>query len=464
MTAAYRLSQAGVPVTVYEASGGVGGMARSFELWGQIVDVGPHRFFSTDTRVNSLWLEVVGGDYSMVDRLTRIFYNSRFFHYPIQPLDAVRNLGFGTAALCVASYLREKLAPTPSSGTFDSWVTNRFGRRLYEIFFKNYSEKLWGIPCRDLDADFAAQRIKKFSLGEAIKNACGLSRVRHKTLVDQFAYPHGGTGSVYDRMAAAVRRSGGVVALNAPVRRVVTRDGRAVGIQTVDGVVHPHSHVISSMPLTLLVKTLDGVGDEAREAAERLRFRNTIIVYLQIDGSDIFPDNWIYVHSPELRTGRITNFRNWVPQLSNGCRETILALELWCNADEGLWTADDGDLIAVAKQDFAALRLGSRARVIDGHVVRISRCYPVYARGYREHVGVVRRGLERIENLQVIGRFGSFKYNNQDHSILMGLLAAENIVSGARHDLWGVNTDYDNYQERSLITATGLAAVAGDLT
>lgn len=460
LTAAFVLARAGLPVTVYEASGQVGGLARSFELWGQTVDVGPHRFFSTDTRVNRLWLDVVGDDYTMVNRLTRIFYNSRFFHYPIQPVDALRNLGAGTAALCVASYLRQKVAPTPDAGTFESWVTNRFGSRLYQIFFKHYSEKLWGIPCAELDADFAAQRIKKLSLGEAIKSACGLSRVKHKTLVDEFAYPHGGTGIVYERMADRIRENGGTIRLESPIRRVVTRDGRAVGVETTDGGFHPHDHVVSSMPLTLLVQTLDEAGAAARRAAESLRFRNTILVYLQVDGSDVFPDNWIYVHSPELRTGRVTNFRNWVPHLHNGRTETILALELWCDVDDPLWTADDRELISIATRDFTAMRIGGPSRVIDGHVLRISRCYPVYARGYREHVAVIRSELERFAGLQVIGRYGAFKYNNQDHSILMGLLAAENVVSGTRHDLWGVNTDYE-YQERTLITATGLVPTAG---
>lgn len=456
LSAAFVLARAGFPVTVYEAGDQVGGMSRSLTLWGQTVDIGPHRFFSTDTRVNRLWLDVVGNDYSMVNRLTRILYNSRFFHYPIQPVDALRNLGPITSAACVGSYLRQKLYPELSTETFESWVTNRFGKKLYEIFFKTYSEKLWGIPCCELDADFAAQRIKKFSLGEAILSAIGVSRTRHKTLVDVFAYPHGGTGSVYKQMASAIQEAGGNVRLNTPVRRLITKDSAVQGIETTDGSFHPHWRVISSMPLTLLVKSLDGVASTVRNAAEQLRFRNTIIVYLNVGDSDLFPDNWIYVHSPEMTTGRITNFRNWVPHLHNGHPETILGFEFWCNEEDALWGASDATLIDLATRDCRRLATARQPRIIDGHVLRINRCYPVYARGYRHHLSVIRDYLNDIRNLDVIGRYGAFKYNNQDHSILMGILAAENITQGSQHDLWEVNTDYDNYQERSVITATGL--------
>lgn len=455
MTAAYELSKADHRVTVFEAAPAVGGMSRTIELWGQKVDIGPHRFFSTDTRVNKLWLEVVGKDYAMVDRLTRIFYRNRYFHYPLQPVDALMNLGPIQAAFCMLSYLKEKLNPTTQDGSFESWVTSRFGSRLFETFFKHYSEKLWGISCRDLDADFAAQRIKKLSLWEAVKNALGGAKGKHKTLVDQFAYPLQGTGMVYERMAERVRTRGNTILLNTPVKRLLVSNTNVDGVELRDGTAISFDEVISTMPLTLLVKALQDVPQETLAAAAKLTFRNTIIVYLKVEGENIFPDNWLYVHSPELKTGRITNFRNWIPELYGDQKSTIVALEYWCYEDE-TWQTGDSDLIAKGKEELRRTRLIGNTPISEGFVYRIPRCYPVYRRGYRECVATVTKYIRSLNHLQVIGRYGSFKYNNQDHSILMGMLAAENIAKGSTHDLWEINTDYDSYQEHSIISRTGL--------
>ncbi|MCS7211240.1 MAG: FAD-dependent oxidoreductase [Chloroherpetonaceae bacterium] len=457
MTAAYCLAKKGYEVDVYEASPSVGGLAKTIELWNQKVDLGPHRFFSSDTRVNSLWLEVVGQDYDMVDRLTRIYYKRKFYYYPLKPFDALSNLGIIEAANCVASYAKQRLFPIQQDGSFEDWVTDRFGRRLFEIFFKTYSEKLWGISCKELDADFAAQRIKKLSLSEAIKNAfTGGRNNTHKTLVDQFAYPFGGTGMVYERMAAFVQKRGGAVHLRTPVQRVLTENGKVTGIELPDGVVRRYDNVVSSMPLTVLVKRLPEAPTHIKEAAESLRFRNTMLVYLHIDADNLFPDQWLYVHSPELRTGRITNFRNWLPTLYGKERTTILAMEYWCYDEDEMWQWEDGRLIELAKSEIRQTGLIGEARILDGYVYRIHRCYPVYRRGYKEKLKPIEGYLSGMEGLWVIGRYGAFKYNNQDHSILMGLLAAENIADGARHDLWAINTDYETYQEASVITKTGL--------
>ena len=270
LACAYNLSKAGIDVDVFEAGGSVGGLARSFDLWGQRVDLGPHRFFSRDPRVNKLWLEVVGRDYMMVDRLTRILYNDRFYKYPLQAVDVITKLGAAETAFCLLSYLRQKAAPGERGGeeTFEDWVVSRFGRRLFEIFFKTYSEKLWGIPCRELDPDFAVQRIKKFSLFEALKSAISTDKTgKHKTLVERFAYPVEGTGMVYERMADIISRNGGRVHVSTPVRKVVSDGKRANGIELADGRVEAYDHVVSTMPLTLLVLGLDGATDEATAAA-----------------------------------------------------------------------------------------------------------------------------------------------------------------------------------------------------
>jgi protoporphyrinogen oxidase len=458
ITAAYQLAKAGVNVQVFEAGDTVGGLSRTFDLWGQKVDLGPHRFFSDDRRVNDVWLEVVGNDYRMVDRLTRIYYQNRFFHYPLKPMNALWNMGIGKAIQCLSSYAKERIRPSYSADqneTFESWVVVRFGRQLYEMFFKSYSEKLWGIPCDQLDADFAAQRIKKFSLGEAIKAALGIGKAGHKTLVDQFAYPTGGTGMVYERMAQRVDELGGHVHLNSPVRRILHHDKIVHGLELVDGRIEPFDQVISTMPLTLLVRGLGDLPREVEAGVNQLRFRNTVLVYLNVDRADLFKDQWLYVHSPELGTGRVTNFRNWVPDLYGDSPNSILALEYWCYDEDALWTESPQLLAERAAREMRATGLIGDAKILDAHVHRIRRCYPVYSQGYKKHLAPVIGHVKQYQNFQAIGRYGSFKYNNQDHSILMGVLAAENILDGRTHDLWAVNTDSE-YQESATITKSGL--------
>jgi protoporphyrinogen oxidase len=460
ITAAYELVKGGAEVEVFEAGEHIGGLARSFKLWDQTVDLGPHRFFSNDLRVNKLWLEVVGKDYEMVDRLTRIYYKKRFFNYPLKPTNALWNMGLFNAAACMFSYFKEKVWPTyrpDENETFESWVVGRFGRKLFNMFFKSYSEKLWGIGCDQLDADFAAQRIKKFSMGEAIKSCLGIGKGKHKTLVDQFAFPREGTGVVYERMAQYVKDRGGEVHMKTPVRRVLHENKKVHGIELVDGTQKNFDYVVSTMPFTLLVKGLGDLPADVQLGCESLKYRNTVLIYLNVKATGLFKDQWLYVHSPDLGTGRVTNFRNWVPELYGDSPNSILALEYWCYDEDALWSEKDESLIERAKKEIRSTGLVPNGAEIDkGHVVRIKRCYPVYATGYKKHLEPVVNFVSQFEGLIPIGRYGAFKYNNQDHSILMGLLAAENILQDKKHDLWSVNTDYSTYQEAATITKTGL--------
>lgn len=458
LTAAYQLTKAGVAVDVYEAGPSVGGMAKTIPMWGQLVDLGPHRFFSSDPRVNRLWLELVGRDYSMVNRLTRIYYKKTFFDYPLKPFNALRGLGMAESFRCIASYLLAKVSAAKKTTTFDDWVTSRFGARLYEIFFKSYSEKLWGISCKELDSAFAAQRIKKLSLFEAVKAALiGNRGSKHKTLVDEFAYPHKGAGLVYERMAKVIAELGGQLRLNTPVKSVTPANGIArPQVHLPDGERIDYDHVISTMPITLLVQQMEAP-TEVVHHAKALTFRNTILVYLLVDGDSPFPDQWVYVHSPNLTTGRITNFRNWDPSINGDQADTILCLEYWCNDNDDIWADADAALIGLATEEIYQTTLVMRGSVKDGCVVRVPKCYPVYASGYKKHLKPIEEFLSQQHGLSVIGRYGAFKYNNQDHSILMGILAAENLLHGANHNLWELNTDYE-YQESSKITATGLVA------
>ena len=294
------------------------------------------------------------------------------------------------------------------------------------------------------------------SLYEAVKNALLAGRNNaHATLVDRFAYPLTGSGLIYERMAERIKAQGGEVRLRTPVKAVRTKERRVSGVELESGEVLPFDQVISSMPLTLLVQQLDDATPEAKSAARSLRFRSTILVYLHVDGTELFPDNWVYIHDSSMGAGRVTNFRNWVPQLYGDKKTSILALEYWCYDNEPLYTTSDDELIRLATQEIKASGLVGTPNVLGGHVVRIRRCYPVYSRGYKALLDPIVECVKSISGLSAIGRYGAFKYNNQDHSILMGLWAAENLSRGTKHDLWSVNTDYE-YQEGARITDTGL--------
>lgn len=454
MTAAYKLQCAGIQVTLFEASNSVGGMAKSFELWDQVVDLGPHRFFSSDQRVNEFWLDSVNNEYVMVKRLTRIYYKSRFFSYPIQALNALFGLGILEAARCVLSYFAVKIKPIKDESKFDAWVINRFGSRLFQIFFKSYTEKLWGIKCSVLDADFAAQRIKKLSLFEALKGALiGNKKNKHRTLVDEFAYPKMGAGDVYNKLSNKFMAAGGFLRLNTRVSEIRLLDEQ-IEIEAIGGTPLLFDHVISTMPLTQLVQKI-GAPLDVLEKTKALKFRNTILVYLKVAGKNPFPDQWIYVHAENLQTGRITNFKNWTQSINKGQNSNIICLEYWCYDEDEIWGRDDVKLIELATKELYATGLVEADLIQDGYVQRVPKCYPVYSSGYRDILEPIQDYLRGVKLVTPIGRYGSFKYNNQDHSILMGLLASENLLGQSYTDLWTINTDYE-YQESTRITATGL--------
>ena len=454
ITAAYQLAKAGVSVDVFDAGDTVGGMAKTIELWGQKVDLGPHRFFSSSKQVNAIWLEVMKTDFRMVKRQTRILYQGRLFSYPLEPFNVLVNLGFFESLRCLLSCLKAKLVPNRvAQESFQSWVVRNFGQRLFEIFFKTYSEKLWDIPCDAIDTDFAEQRIRKMSLVEAVKNAFRQgSDHRHRSLVETFPYPLQGTGEFYVRMGRFIEQRSGNIFLDTKVKRIIVENNKAVGLELMDGTIKKYDHLISTMPLTHLVKGLPKTPEAVAKACAKLSFRNTILVYLHIEGENLFPDNWIYVHNSNLRTGRLTNFRNWVPELYGEHRSTILSLEYWCNDSDEIWHESDASLIARAKEEVLKTGLVKHQKILDGHVIKIPRCYPVYKIGYKTHLDKITSFLATISNLHVIGRYGAFKYNNQDHCIQMGVLAAENICRGETiHDLWAVNSS-DEYHESALIS------------
>ncbi len=452
LSAGYELVKAGYKVDIYEASPYVGGMARSFDLWGQRVDCGPHRFFSKQPQINKFFQELIKDDYTLVNRLTRIYYKNRFFDYPLKIANVLSNLSIIEISGILFYYIKQRLFPIKDPKTFKEWVTNRFGKKLFDIFFKNYSEKLWGIPCSKIDADWAAQRIKSLSLYEAIKNALvGDKNQKHKTLVDQFAYPHYGSGTIYERAADYIRNNGGAIHLETKVKQV-HQENEGFNCMFEDGQSKQADLVISTMPLTSLVRNLNNVPESVTRALSKLYFRNTTLIYLNIDALDLFPDNWIYVHSDDVKFGRVTNFRNWCPTMNGNSKTSILCLEYWSFDQDDFWKMDDTELIKLAKAEVRKTSLVDESvEIIDAYVLRVPKCYPVYETGYMEHVNVISDYLKTIKNLIPIGRYGAFKYNNQDHSILMGLLAAEKIKNNESPDeLWNINTDTE-YQEEGKI-------------
>jgi len=454
LTAGYLLSKASKRICVVEASSEVGGMSRTLSLWGQRVDIGPHRFFSKDHRINELWLEIAAGDYDMIDRLTRIFYKGRYYNYPLKPFNAFVNLGPLESANCLLSCVKEQFSPSSRDANFESWVVSRFGRRLFDIFFKTYSEKLWGLPCTDIHSDFAAQRIKRFSLFEALRTAFMGNSGQHATLADRFAYPRGGTGRIYEKMRAGILANGGEVYCSSPVHSVAPQSSGKMQVNLSDGQNIRATDVISTMPLTALVNGLPGTPESVKRSARKLKFRNTIIVYIETE-TNPFPDNWIYVHSSQVRVGRITNFRNWGKSLSNGQSASILALEYWANSEDEDWRKPDSWWADLGARECIAAGFAQVGSVAKTHVVRIPNCYPIYSRDYQDNLKPVVNYLKTVPHLHPIGRYGAFKYNNQDHSILMGILVTEKLIDNTPHDLWDVNTDYD-YQESTTITEAGL--------
>ena len=447
LTCALKLVEAGIHVDVYESDSTVGGMTKSFDLWGQRVDVGPHRFFSMDEKINSFWRGQVGEDFVMVDRLTRIYYNKKFFLYPVKAMNALKNLGFLEAMACVLSYIRACFAKKGDEKTFEEWVSHKFGYKLYSVFFKTYSERLWGISCKNLDADFARQRIKGLNLFEVIKSAIIPQKgVKHKTLVEQFAYPNMGAGVPYENIAKKIETLGGVIERNKKVQGLNVENKICNGIIVGDKKI-PYDFVVSTAPFTDMLKTIPGFSNEVYLTADELVYRNTTLVYLKVNQKNLFKDNWLYIHDKSVHFGRMTNFRNWSPYITNGEDFIILALEYWSYDDDELWKSSDEKLIELAKEEVVKTALVKEEDVADGYVLRLHRSYPVYSTGYREKIRLLQEAADTIRNVAFIGRNGSFKYNNQDHSILMGLLAAENIISGEnKNNLWNVNTDYD-YQE-----------------
>jgi len=443
LSAAYELIKKGTRPIILERADKVGGIARTETYQGCHFDIGGHRFFSKIDQINRLWQEILGENFLTVPRLSRIYYKGRFFNYPLGFLNALYNLGVIESFLVLLSYLKSQCRPYRQEETFEQWVSNRFGRRLYKTFFQTYTEKVWGIPCHAISADWAAQRIKGLSLAAAVANTL-FGNQKAKSLISEFSYPLRGPGMMWRRFQDAVEAGGGQVRLNSEVVSITHNDGRLQSVRWIEGNETKEvavRYVISSMPVTSLVARLDPKPtDKVLAAASSLSYRAFILVGLIVDKRDLFLDQWIYVHSTDVRVGRIQNFKNWSAAMVPDSQKTSVGMEYFCTEGDDIWTMSDAELIDTAGRELSALGLAEVDDVIDGFVLRQPKAYPVYDSEYSVHLEVIRDFLETIDNLQTIGRNGMFSYNNRDHSMLAGMLAAENIA-GAHHNLWQVNQE-----------------------
>jgi protoporphyrinogen oxidase len=463
LTAAYELMRHGVAVTVLEKDPAyVGGISRTVEHQGYRLDIGGHRFFSKSAEVEDLWSEVLGAELLTRGRLSRIYYKGKYFAYPLKATNALLNMGPIETIRCMSSYTWARIRPVKHPRTFEDWVSNQFGHRLFSIFFKTYTEKVWGISTSELSADWAAQRIKGLDLSQAIRSAFlpgGKKKNRGaviKTLIDEFRYPRRGPGQMWERVQSALTARGNAVVLGQEVVAIRTADGRVTSVVVRDssGVMREASgtHFISTLPMRELVARFDPPAPPAIQAAANcLKYRDFLTVAVVVNRDNVFPDNWIYIHDPKAVVGRIQNFKNWSPEMVPNPKTTCLGMEYFCFEGDGLWASSDEQLVELAKRDLARLRMCKPEEVAWGVVVRQPKAYPVYDETYKQHVAVIADYVgEYLPNLQLVGRNGMHHYNNQDHSMMTALLAARNIALGTRFDPWKVNTDAEYHEEARL--------------
>ncbi len=463
LTAAYQLAKAGKPATVLEADSVVGGISRSAERDGWRFDIGGHRFFTKVGAVEDLWHEILPDeDFLLRPRMSRIYYQGKYYDYPLKAFNALSNLGAIEATRCVGSYLWARVRPPKDQTNLEGWVAARFGYRLYRTFFKTYTEKLWGVPATAIQADWAAQRIKNLSLSKAVWNALLPKRNQKDitSLIEEFQYPKYGPGMMWERCRDKVEGLGTKVLMNTTASKIRHAGGAAVSVVATSDddteTEYPCSAVISSMPITALLRSMDPpVPPEVKKAADDLHYRDFLTIALVVPEAAGFPDNWIYIHSPEVKVGRIQNFGVWSPYLVKDGK-TCLGLEYFVFEGDEYWTMSDEALVDLGKRELAVLGLVDPSQVEAGYVVRMPKAYPYYDADYKANVDVLRGWLaQHAPNVHPVGRNGMHKYNNQDHSMYTAMLTVENLL-GADHDVWSVNVEGDYHEEsRPAGAATG---------
>ena len=452
LTAAYELGKAGVPSTVLEGTDTVGGISRTVEREGWRFDIGGHRFFTKVPEVEALWHEILPEDQFLLrPRMSRIFYRGKLYDYPLKATNALGNLGIIEAVRCVLSYVLVRIRPPKDQSNFEGWVAARFGWRLYRIFFKTYTEKVWGVPATEIQADWAAQRIKNLSLFSAIKNALLPKRNQKEiaSLIEEFQYPKYGPGMMWETCRDLVVAQGSTVHMETKVNRIERDTDGAVAV-TAAGQRFPAGHVVSSMPISSLVRVMDPPAPAAvLEAANDLRYRDFLTVAIVVPERFSFPDNWIYIHQPDVRVGRVQNFGSWSPFLIKDGR-TCLGMEYFVNQGDDLWSMPDSELVAFATKEITQLGLITGDVVEAGYVVRMPKAYPVYDEFYAKNVDTIRDWIAaEVPNVHPVGRNGMHRYNNADHSMMTAMLTAQNILGATpQHDVWNVNVEEDYHEEQ----------------
>ncbi|MDE2170358.1 MAG: NAD(P)/FAD-dependent oxidoreductase [Sphingomonadales bacterium] len=461
LTAGYLLTKAGYSVAILEKDERyVGGISRTVEHEGYRFDIGGHRFFSKSQAVVDLWNEILPDDFIQRPRMSRIYYEGRFYSYPLRAFEALRNLGLWRSALCMASFAMAQIFPRKSVRSFEDWTVNQFGQKLYSIFFKTYTEKVWGMPCNEMSADWAAQRIKGLSLGKAVldglKRSLGLNRkpndgMATKTLLESFRYPRLGPGMMWEEAACKIVATGhGEILMGHSLKQLsqdAAGDWRVTASHARGEVVIEATHVISSAPMRELASRIHPLPVSLPQAME-LKYRDFLTVALKIRSDDLFPDNWIYIHDSKVKVGRIQNFRSWSPEMVPDADVACVGLEYFCFEGDGLWSMSDEDLIALATREMQVLGLVRPEQVVGGAVVRQEKAYPVYDETYAANVAQMRADLEaRFPTLHLVGRNGMHRYNNQDHAMMTAMLTVENIEAGyRRYDIWCVNEDAEYHE------------------
>lgn len=458
LSAAYKLVNRGQSVTILEADPEyVGGIARTVLKNGYRFDVGGHRFFTKSIEVNRFWKEILPEDFLVRPRSSRIYYDGKFYDYPLRPFQALFRLGFFNSIHCVFSFLRAKIFPKRNPKSFEEWVSNQFGSRLFGIFFKSYTEKVWGMKCQEISADWAAQRIAGLSLANLIISGIlkPFKKASMKTLTSEFFYPRLGPGMMWEACAKKVRAAGGNIVMGARVVHCKWNNGMwDVTFESSSGDVVKRETIragslVSSAPIGQLIPAIDNqISQSTIKAAQGLRYRNFLTVVLIFDGICELRDQWIYIHDPKLKVGRIQNFRAWSPDLIPHANHQSFGLEFFCWEHDEFWKLDNEALIALAKKEFASIPLASGLQFLDAHVVRQPKAYPVYDEGYEKKVETIRTEIEtRFPSFYFVGRNGMHRYNNQDHAVMTGFLAAENICKKSRHfNSWKVNQDAEYHE------------------
>jgi protoporphyrinogen oxidase len=456
LTAAYLLAKGNQEVVVFEKDPQyVGGISRTESYNGYHFDIGGHRFFSKSKEVEDFWTEILGDEMLERPRSSRIYYNNHFFSYPLVAFEALRKLGIFESALCVLSYLKAKAFPVKNPTNFEEWVTNQFGKRLFNIFFKTYTEKVWGIPCNEISADWAAQRIKGLSLSSAIFNALFKPNKKAtdkdkviKTLIDSFRYPKQGPGMMWEACAEKSKAMGVTLHMNCGVQKIEYTNNSWTVQTTSQGNVTGFDYVLSTAPMRELVaNVLPAFPATVAANAAALGYRDFLTVVLICKDEDAFSDNWIYIHDPKVKVGRVQNFKSWSPYMVPDPYMACYGLEYFCFEGDGLWTSSNADLIELGKKEIEKIGLTKASAVVDGYVVRQPKAYPVYDQFYKARVDSVRDALTNYPGLYLIGRNGMHKYNNQDHSMMTAMLAAKNIIAGKElYNLWDVNEDAEYHE------------------